>query len=262
MKIMRAWAVAAMAWVATAHGADEVFDRSEEIEKFVILFAGTASSGELAHASKELYVSGLSDRRLADTVLRRVQQSVELMAKFKAYNDDAALLVWGSKAIASFGITDLRPALDEIRRHPRVIPRVKDAIADDIDRIDWHRRKNEIMASTRNHRPGDDPRVSRYLNLILDEDFSCKYLAADRINWERLHEPRVLDPMAEQLVRYKDMKFPASPNAPVHKALGMYAKILGDSGNKKYRDALLAIRASKAGGFVRKHAKESLEALQ
>jgi hypothetical protein len=260
MKLVQAAMLAALSCVAFVVDADDAaFDRSEEIQKFTEAFKD-GPRGVLADMSKEIFVSGLSDPGLADAVNSR------LLKEYKSIKQGdrvgVAYLVWTVKALASFGIDEHRATLVEVRKHKKLPTKVKSAISDEIDRFAWHERKNEIMASTRNHRPGDNPRASRYFNLIQEDDFSYKYQGADRINWEKLLEPRVLDAMAAQLVQYKDTKFPASAGKAPTKTLGLYAKLLGHSGQRKYRDALQQVVASKSGALIKKHAREALEKLE
>lgn len=258
MKIMRALLLAALSWISIAHGSDAVFDRSEEIDKYKALF-NDGPRGVLAVAAKEIYVSGLSDRELSNILRDRLLKDY---GSITTDREDVSYLVWGVKALASFGIEEHREALLKIQRNRKVSQKVRSAIDDDIDRIAWHRRKNEIMTSARNHKPGDNPRVSRYLNLILDEDFTYKYQGADRINWERLLDARVLDEMAAQLVRYKNTDFPSNAGKAPTKTLGLYAKLLGHSGDRKYREQLQQVADSASGVLIKKHAREALERLE
>ena len=258
MKIMRALLLATVSWISIAHGSDAVFDRSEEIDKYKAMF-NDGPRGVLAVAAKEIYISGLADRELANAVRDRLLKDYGSVTKDR---EDVSYLVWGVKALASFGIEEHREPLLKIQKNKKVSQKVRSAIDDDIDRIAWHRRKNEIMASARNHKPGDNPRVSRYLNLIQDEDFTYKYQGADRINWEKLLEPRVLDEMAAQLVRYKDTDFASDAGKAPTKTLGLYAKLLGHSGNRQYREQLQQVADSGSGMLIKKHAREALDRLE
>lgn len=260
MKLVRAMMLAALSCVAFAVTADDAaFDRSEEIKKYTEAFTD-GPRGVLGELSKEVFISGLSDPALAAAVNDRLLK--EYTSIEQGDRVGTAYLVWTVKALASFGIEEHRATLVEVRKRKKLSTKVKSAIGDELDRFAWHKRKNEIMASTRNHRPGDNPRASRYLNLIMDDDFSYKYQGADRINWEKLLEPRVLDVMAAQLVQYKDTDFPASAGKAPTKTLGLYAKLLGHSGQRKYRDALQQVVDSKSGALIKKHAREALEKLQ
>ena len=250
----------AACFASIASASDGVFDRSEEIKKYTEAF-NEGPRGVLGEMSKEIYISGLSDAVLAKAINDRLLKeytSIDLGDRV-----GVAYLVWTIKALASFGIEEHRETLLKVDKRKKLPTKAKSAIDDEIDRFAWHRRKNEIMASTRNHQPGDNPRVSRYLNLIMDEDFSYKYQGADRINWERLIEPKVADEMAAQLLRYKDTKFTSKDGKAPTKTLGLYAKLLGHSGQRKYREALQQVADSKATSvLVKKHAKEALEKLQ
>jgi hypothetical protein len=260
MKLVQALALAAISCVAfAANASDGVFDRSEEIRKYTEAFTD-GPRGVLGEHSKEIYISGLSDPVLAQAVRDR------LLKEYKSIEQrdrvGLAYLTWTTKALASFGIEEHRAALLEVDKHKKLPAKAKGAIDDEIDRFAWHKRKNEIMASTRNHSADGNPRASRYLNLIKDDDFTYKFMGADRINWEKLLEPRVLDEMAAQLVRYKDTEFPSSAGKAPTKTLGLYAKLLGHSGQRKYQDVLQQVVDSKSGVLVKKHAKEALQKLE
>ena len=260
MKLMQAMALAAVSCVAfVANASEGVFDRSEEIEKYTEAFTD-GPRGVLAVMSKEIFVSGLADPALAQAIRDRLLKEYSTIDM--GDREGTAYLVWTTKALASFGIEEHREALLQVKKRKKLPAKVKSAIDDEIDQIAWHKRKNEIMASTRNHKPGDNPRASRYLNLIMDDDFTYKFQGADRINWEKHLEPRVLDEMAAQLVRFKDTDFPGSAGKAPTKTLGLYAKLLGHSGQRKYRDVLQQVVDSKSGVLVKKHAKQALEKLE
>jgi hypothetical protein len=240
-------------FAASGHAMDGVFDRSTEVAKYVEMFK-SGPRGALVDASKEIYTSGINDPVLAAAVKDR------LLADYKTIKmgDSAgsAYLSWGTKALASFGIAEHASALGEICAHASS-QKARGHCKDELERIDWHRGKNQIMASRKNYVDGENPRTARYINLIQADDFSYKYLGADRINWERLLEPRVMDAIAEQIELNLD-KTTTSADRATTKTMGMFCKLLGYSGQMKHKETLQKVIDSDAGMLVTKHAKEAL----
>jgi hypothetical protein len=240
-----------------AFAMDGVFDRSEEVAKYLDVFK-TGSRGAVTEAAKEVFVSGIGDPTLATALKDR------LLADYKGIQPTdktgVQYLAWTTKALASFGIAEHAPALKQVCDGVRST-KVRGYCRDELARIEWHRIKNEIMASRKNYNQGDNPRMARYINLIQAEDFSHKYQGADRINWERLLEPRVMDAIAQQVELNLD-KAGARADRPTTKTMGLFVKLLGYSGQTKYKETLQKVLDSKAGTLVKKHAKEALSRLQ
>lgn len=257
MRLKQALVLTVLSCASIAHGQD-VFDRSAEVDKYIKAYT-EGPQGVLAETGKEIYISGLSDPRLASAIRDRLFK--DLGSIKRGDRADTAYAVWNVKALASFGIPEYAATLQDIRKNSKT-SKVKSEAGDELDRIAWHKRKNEIMASTRNYKQGDNARLSRYLNLIMDDDFTYKYQGADRVNWEKLLEPRVLDEMAKQLLQYKDTDFPMSAGKAPTKTLGLYAKLLGRSGQTTYRETLQQVVDSSSGMLIKKHAREALDMLK
>jgi hypothetical protein len=128
-------------------------------------------------------------------------------------------------------------------------------------KIPWYKARNDIMASRKNYNEGDDPNVSRMINLVQADDFSYKQYAADRINWARMLDPRLMDAVDQQVLLHIDSTT-HSASRDQAKAMGMFIKILGYSGNVKFRDTMQRVKASKATSLMKKYADESLGRLR
>lgn len=124
-----------------------------------------------------------------------------------------------------------------------------------------YRRRNQLLSSTKYHHAGDDPRVSRIMNLLMSDDFAFKLEGASRMNWGKILDARLMEAIAPQVLQYMDStKHGASP-AQVN-AIAGYVKVLGYSGNPKYSEVLMKVRGSQAGPLIQKRAKEALTRLE
>jgi len=242
---------------APTMGMEGVFDRSAEVEKYLAVM-NTGTRGDVIAASKELYTSGISDPRLAAAASERLLRDYPT---FKMNNrPDQQYGMWLVKALASFGIDEYATTLKRVKNGVKSSS-ISTECSDELELIPWHRTKNELMASRKHHNEGDNPRASRLINLLLSDDFSYMQMAADRVSWEKVFDPRVMEAMATQLPKYMDSTgFSASRSQT--RAMGLYAKLLGYSGDAKYRDVLQQVLKSKGGTLLKKHAKEGLARLQ
>ncbi|MBC7983374.1 MAG: hypothetical protein H7Y02_05910 [Candidatus Obscuribacterales bacterium] len=240
-------------FAGTAHAMEGVFDRSAEIEKYIAL-ATSGTRGELTLVAKDIYVSGLSDRRLAEAVSQRLLKDYVGIAQNQS--SDIQYGRWMIKALASFGVSEYAATLSEVKKRAKVA-KLRSEAGEELEQIAWHKTKNEIMATRINHKEGDNQRASQLMNLLRSDDFTYKYQAADRISWEKLVEPRILEEMSAQMLKYMD-ETDMNASRAQSKTLGYYAKLLGYSGEPKYRETLEKVIASKAGTLVKRRAKDAL----
>jgi hypothetical protein len=249
-----AWALAFSSSLAAMEGN---FDRSEEVAKYIELFKN-GPRGAVTDASKEIYLSGINDAALATAMKDR------LLADYKEIKQGDSIggeyLAWTAKALAATGVAEHAAALKQVCDGAKS-QSTRTHCKDELERLDWHRGKNEIMASRKNHVEGSNPRVSRYLNLIQADDFSYKQYGADRINWERLIEPRVMDAIAEQIELNLDKAGPRA-DRPTIKAMGMFCKLLGYSSDMRHKDTLQKVVNAKVAVRVKGHAKDALKKFQ
>lgn len=247
--------ILAVLFVGNALALDGVFDRSAEVAKYMEL-ATQGTRGALLPATKDIYVSGLSDRQLADVLLERILRDIKGIKQNNTA--DVQYARWLIQAVGSFGVEEHIEPLSKIKKSTKTFSIQKEC-DDAIEQLAWHRRKNEIMASRANYNEGDNPRVAMLMNLIKSDDFSYKNMAADRISWEKLLDPKLLDEISAQLLRY--MNEPEDSRAQ-GKALGLYVKILGYSGEAKYRDTLQQVAHSNASMLLKRRAKEASTKLE
>jgi len=241
----------------TASALDGTFDRSVEVNAYVAM-AKEGTRGDLIVKSKEIYVSGISDPRLAQALSERLLNDYQTLRQ--SNRADTQYGSWLVKALASQGLDEYAATLKQVKAGVKS-GQVKMECGDELDLIAWHQRKNDIMSSRQYYVEGENPRASQLLNLLMSDDFALKHMAADRISWEKIKSPRLYDAMEKQLLTYMDSTGVASGRQQ-DKSMGMYAKLLGYSNDKKYRLVLEAVIASEAGTLLKSHAKDALARLQ
>jgi hypothetical protein len=236
-----------------SHAQQDVFDRGAEIDRHIATFKD-GTRGAVIEAGQEIVHAGLSDPKLSAAIAQRLRSEPPLADVSDKVG--ASHYEWMIRALASTGNADYKATILESARRSRNYRVASDA-GDEVGKIEWYRTRNDIMASRRYHNEGDDPRVSRLLNLLMAEDFSFKLFAAERMNREQMLEPKLIEAVNKQVLQYMDSTARGAPRDQA-KAVGMYVKLLGYSGNVAYRDTLQKVLASKASSQTKKHAKEAL----
>lgn len=99
-----------------------------------------------------------------------------------------------------------------------------------------------------------DNEMSDYISVINGDDFEAAKVAMETLRWSGVSDTTVYDPIAEKLAGIKESK------ADKKKA-AWYAKVLGFSGNEKYRSALESIAAGSSPKNVKKYANIGLKHL-
>jgi hypothetical protein len=256
-KTKSVWVMALLLAAGAAFAIDGAFDRGAETAKYLkIMTDGTRT--DVILASKNIYVSGLADAALGRAIADRLQRDYQGLKQ--GNRADTQHGIWMAKALASLGNQEHAALLQQVANGTKLTSLASE-IRDELALLPWHRRKNELMASRQHHREGDNPRATQLLNLLKSDDFNHKHLAADRISWEKLLDVRVLDEMAAQLGQFAASGKDDDSRIET-KTLGLYAKLLGYSGDAKYRDVLQQVMKSGGGTLVKKHAKEALSRLQ
>lgn len=253
--------IVAAAWLLSlslqVFAMDGVFDRSAEVQKYMAIVKN-GTRGDMVVAAKDMYVSGINDAELAAAVNERLLKDYAGLKLGERL--DTQYGAWMVKALASFGIEQYAETLKTVENGVQ-IPSVSSECGEELPLISWHKTKNAIMASRANHQEGDKQRASQFLNLLKSEDFAYKYVAADRMSWEKVLDARLMDEIASQLLKYMDSTG-MHASRPQTKTMGMYAKLLGYSSNAKYRQTLEQVVASNANYLLKKHAKDALVKLK
>jgi hypothetical protein len=250
-------AVIAIFIFSIANSMDGVFDRSAEIEKYLeAVKSGTR--GANIDAAREIFNSGIGDERLAAALSERLLADFKRIDTLERNNEE--YVRWLVKALASMGIKAYEPSLARVCKESSN-NQIKTSCAEERAKIDWYRSRNEIMSSRKYFSEGDDPKVARMLNLIEADDFSYKQYASDRMNWSRMLDPKLMDAVDRQVLLHVEATRHGVSRDQA-KAMGMFIKLLGYSGNVKYRATLEKVKASKATSLMKKYADESLKRLQ
>ncbi|MBC7983373.1 MAG: hypothetical protein H7Y02_05905 [Candidatus Obscuribacterales bacterium] len=234
---------------------DGSFDRSVEVEKYIEVYK-TKTRGGVIEASKRIHVAGLADPQLAAAINERLLR--DHVGESVSGSIGTEYLEWMVKALASTGIAEYETTIKQVAKSTGARCSI---CREEWEKISWYRARNEIASSREHHRAGDDPRITQMLNLLLTPDFSYRFFAAERMNRERLLDPRLMEVVSQQVLEHMN-DTPRGSNHDQGKAMGLYVKLLGYSGNVKYRDTLNRLLASKASSVIKKHAKEALRRME
>jgi len=279
-KIQAMMSVTLMLLGSLSHAMDGDFDRKDEIESYL----STVRAGDrhaLIIAARSIYASGISDQRLAAAVndrllheylylaepdrVRMPMPGVVHVAVYQA-DGDGEYGLWMARALASFGLAEYTATLQQIAKPSKQggtkSQRIRHAAAQGVKLIGWHKRKNELMASRRNHTEGDSPQTSRFINLLLSDDQTYKEFAVDQIYEFRIREPRVLTLLNRQLQEYADQMAERRAERKENHLIVDNIKVLGISGDKSYSSTLEKVLTSNAAPAVKKHAQIALNQLQ
>jgi hypothetical protein len=239
-----------------AHAMEGVFDRTEEVDKYIGVMK-TSTTGTLAVAAKEISVSGIADPRLAAALNERLLNDYRTISADRV---DDTYGVWMARALASFGIADYASTLKTVAAGTKN-QKTRAACKEALPTIGWNQAKNQVMASKRYYAEGDDPAISRLMNLLMSDDYSYKHYAAERMNWEKVLDPRLMAAIAPQIQQYVD-RGDTHLTDQADDTIANFVKLLGYSKNVQYRPVLESVIAYKnASSGVKRHAKYALDKL-
>ncbi len=247
---MTKWLVVFLVFsIGRVQAMDGVFDRSAEVSRYIEQINQTQSQAEMIDVVKPIYISGIGDEKLAEALGERLLKDLPAVDSSRESSQYAA---WMVKALSSTGTEYARRVIGEVRNKTRV-SRVVKACDDTLPKIDWERRKGEIMSSRKNYNEGDKMEVVQLLNLLQDSDFTYKQNAAYRMSWDKVLDPRLMVEIAKQLQIFVDKNGMSDDKAEIV-AMSHYAKMLGYSGNAEYRPLLVSLYNSKADLIVKRQA--------
>lgn len=240
-----------------AHAMDGVFDRSVEVDKYIQALKDYPR-GTLVQVSRDIYTSGVADPRLAAAISERLLSDYTTIGSDREQSQYGVFMV---KALASTGVSDYKSTLQTIVKTRAKSSKTVSAARGELDNFAWHQTKNDIMASRKYHSEGDDPKVSRLVNLLMSSDYSYKHWAAERMNWEQILDPRLMQVLAVQVQEYVD-RGGKTANALEDDTIANFVKLLGYSKNREYRPLMEKVLAEKGiSSGVKRHAKYAMDKL-
>jgi hypothetical protein len=231
---------------------DGVFDRSAEVNEYVAQLNSNATQEQLVPTARAIHISGLGDERLAKAISDRLLRD--------GANLDKQYGSWMVRALASTGDPIAKETITAVSK-TRQLPRVKEECAEQLALIDWHRRRNEVVASRRNYNEGDNIRVVQLLNLLQSDDISFKDNAAYRMNWDKILDARLMTEIATQLTAFAD-KGGRTGGKDEQDLMSSYAKMLGYSHDQQYADLLRRLATTGSDAWVKKAAGKALNNLK
>ena len=258
-KIRLALLVLVFSFTGIAHAMEGTFDRTAEVEKYIEELKSSNRSA-LISVSLEIADTGIGDERLAGAISERLLQDYRRLADYYK-KENIEYGVFMVRALASCGVEGYAATLQQVKTGAS-IPKIRSAAAKELKSIMWHSGKNTIMASMRNHHDGDNPMISRLINLLLTDDVSYKLWAIRRIHQDKLYDQRVMAAIAPQVQSY------VGHVGGIHSkneddVIAHFVKILGYSKDVQYRPLLEKVVALDHVNLgAQKHAKRALDQLQ
>jgi hypothetical protein len=257
MKLNKFWASIALFGIAAmANASDGVFDRTAEVDKYVELMK-SGDRGQLVLVSREIYGSGISDARLANSIYERLYRDRKQLDGTRVDTQYGVFMV---KALASTGLASTKEQLKAVRSG-MTNNKVNSASASEVKLVDWHLKRDTVMASTANHHEGDDPNVSRLINLIKTGDSSFQHWAVERMNWDKVLDDRLMQVIAVEVQAYVD-RGGGKLSSEADDTMASFVKLLGYSKNVKYRPLLISVsKLQNISPGVKRHAKYAMDKL-
>lgn len=165
-----------------------------------------------------------------------------------------------AQALASMGFTDYSSSVTKVCRSA-IGMHIKSGCIEDSKRINWHAAKNIVMASTVKQHDGEDPKVSRLLNLLKSDNDSYRAWVVERMNWDRILDARLMEVIASYVQGYVD-RGGGSLTALQDDTMAQYVKLLGYSREVRYRPLLEKVNALKnVSAGVKRHSKYAMDKL-
>lgn len=234
---------------------DGVFDRTAEISHYVEQLNTDLTREQYIDLSKSIYVSGISDDTLARAIGDRLIKDIRDLNDYRTASQYGE---WMIKALGSMGTDAAGEYITRICKMTAVMAIVGQC-KETLHRLDWQRRKDQIMASRENYNEGDDMRVAQLLNLLKSNDLTFKQDATYRMTWDKILDDRLMQEIAKQLQLFVD-RDGISTSKQVYGLMAHYCKLLGYSHDKKYEPLLIAVIKSSAPELlIRSKAKKAIK---
>lgn len=241
----------------SAFAMDGVFDRTAEVDKYIETIK-TGTRNTLTDTARDIRNADIGDARLAAALHDKLRSEVPTLDPKNGVDGKYRKAM--VNAIASTGVAEYGKDLSEMCAGLKSMH--SQTFCDEAKaKMEWYHKKNETMASRQYYKEGDDPKVARIMNLIMSDDFSMKLEGASKMNWGKILDPRLMDAIEPQVLQFMDSTTHKDASSAQINAMAGFVKLLGFSGNPKYRDTLVKVQKSKAGQLIQKRAKEAVHRL-
>ncbi len=258
--------------VSSANTMEGAFDRSAEIDKYVETL-NTGTQGVVTLALRDIYWSGISDRRLADVLNEQLLRDFADISTPEhpvgrprfTWTVDEHYGVALIEALASMGIVDYNGTFEKIGKDPKQggagNKRVRNEARSAPKVVALRAGLNQVMATRENHVEGGNPTTSMLINLLKSDDRIYRDFALDRIYREKLRDPRLLNFLESQVVAYVNLSPVAKPGwQEVY--LRRNIRLLGLSGDTKYLGTMESVVASNVDEGTKKYARVAANLLR
>lgn len=243
--------------VTLAHAMEGSFDRSAEVEKYIEVFKN-GTRGAVIDSSREIVNGGITDASLAAAINERLLRDYKSADRFNT--TVIQYVQWMARALAANGLTEYAGTIKQVAKEGAG-QSTRKLCTEELSKLGWYKARNKLMSDKKYFSEGGDRHIAQLTNLLMDADFSFKLFAADRMNWERILDPNLMEIVSQQVLQYMDRTVHGVARDQA-KTMGLYIKLLGYSGNIKYRDTLERVRTSHATSLMKKYADESLKRLR
>jgi hypothetical protein len=264
----------------SVHAMDGNFDRELEVRGYLQEIA-TKTNGEMTEVAERIFYSGIDDARLAKAINDRLLDSADIFlpppgsnvrkrGTFSRPDVSDRYALWMVKALISTGSSEYDSTYRLLTKSPEHGGVVSDKVRthiryeSDEDELEWHRKKNALMASRKFHLPGSNERVSQLMNLITSDDLDYREFGIERVAVEKISDAR-LNKLLEEIVTQYVKRAEVLKRGALgreNKFISHSVKQLGLSGDMQYRAVLEKVAASRAPPAVKKHAAAALDRLK
>ncbi len=205
-------------------------------------------------ASKSISHSGINNKTIYDRLKQLVEEGYKTGLDDKYHIDEIS---WHTKALATSGEEKYRSTIQavanaddkKLRRHG------SNSLKALSDWAKW----NPIINSKEYAVSGQTDEVTRYLAMLKSDYYMLKLQAAQGIYENNLYNEKLLDTISEELLAHYQ-KINKRDKTEIQ-SMAWLCKVLGGSGDQKYKATLDNVARTASHRKIKKHAKKALKHL-
>lgn len=218
----------------------------------------SAAGSDLTHLANKISGSGLSDKRLFDSVQRLLLGKHQLHSNRKTSKKIRKIIIPQELALlrtlASSGNKDYMPTVSEMMGNSKKYS-VRKRAEHILNKFDFYHDRNLLMQNMATHQPSQSLHSTRLLNLLNSGNLIMSRYAAEEIARQGQAEPVVQDWLANRLqerIHLVEDKLEVD-------TLAWYGKVLAGVNAPKYREMLSKFANDKSvDSKIRRHLKTAL----
>lgn len=205
-------------------------------------------------ASKVIAYGGINDKTIYNRLKHLVEEGYMTGLDDKYHIDEIS---WHTKALATSGEENYRPTIQAVSNagHKKLRRHGSNSLKALSNWAKW----NPIINSKEYAVSGQTDKITRYLAMLKSEYYILKLQAAQGIDQNNLYNEKLLDTISEELlVHYQKIN---KRDKTEVQSMAWLCKVLGNSGDQKYKATLDNVARTAPHRKIKQHAKKALKHL-